>query len=65
MTDSNRLTSRETVFVIPPYPHAWWRREEIQEGVLVTLGWPDGDGRIFRVTGIWDGGASLKQETAH
>lgn len=55
----------EEVFVIPDYPHAWWEREEVKVGCLVQLsdclGRP-GDYRIYRVTGIWDGGASLKLE---
>lgn len=55
----------EEVLVIPDYPHAWWKREEVKVGRLVQLsdmlGRP-GDYRVYRVTGVWDEGASLKLE---
>lgn len=60
--EQSRGRIQETVYVIPPYPHNWWEREEIEEGVLVQLGWPEGDDTIYRVTGVWDGGASLVEE---
>lgn len=56
----------EEVFVIPDYPHAWWKREEVKIGRIVQLsnmlGRP-GDYRIYRVTDIWDEGASLTLES--
>lgn len=51
-----------TVYVIPNYPHAWWRRSWIKPGVLVTA-WDDrnaiGEKGIWRVTDVWADGAEL------
>ena len=55
----------EEVFVIPDYPHAWWRRPEVKVGRLVQLAdylGRKGDYRLYRVKAVWDEGAELEEQ---
>jgi hypothetical protein len=54
---------KQTVFVIPDYPHAWWRHPEIKVGSLVRLDdyfGRKGDYRVYEVISIWDEGAEVR-----
>lgn len=55
----------EEVFVIPDYPHAWWRRPEVKVGRLVRLAnyfGRKGDYGVYRVKEIWDEGVELEAQ---
>lgn len=53
----------EEVFVIPDYPHAWWRRPEVKVGRLVQVAnfGRKGDYGVYRVKAVWDEGVELEQ----
>ena len=56
----------EEVFVIPDYPHAWWRRPEVKVGRLVQLEDAFGRGRkgnyrVYRVKAVWDEGVEVEE----